>query len=121
MSLLPARRAAIAHPRAGFAPGCTCLLCTFVPVHTPCPKPTHENELSGRWMITHVFPTKSGTTFAAVYVPNSVITSSHGTVIRLSFDDVDTTVTYTLRRLVVEMAIWLLTLRQRGMLFHVVH
>jgi len=39
-----------------------------------------------------VFPTKSGTAFAAIYVPDSVVTSSHWTIIGFSLDNVDNSV-----------------------------
>ena len=95
--LLTARRAAIAHPRASCAPGCTCLLCTFAPARTPYPRSTYEYASMNESDDAHVFPTKSGTTFAAIYVPNGVVASSHWTIIGLSLDNVDTSSLHRLR------------------------
>ena len=39
--------------------------------------------------MTHIFPAQGGTAFTAVYVPDSVISGSHRTVIGLALNDVD--------------------------------
>lgn len=54
-------------------------------------------------IIAHIFPTKSSTTFAAIYISHGVVASSHRTIAGLSLDDVNTALSYKLRRLIVKM------------------
>jgi hypothetical protein len=48
-------------------------------------------------MDAYVFPTKSGTAFAAIYVPDGVVAGGHWTIIGLSFNNVDTRSPHGLR------------------------
>jgi hypothetical protein len=47
--------------------------------------------------ITHVFPTKSSTAFAAIDIPDGVITRGHWTIVGLTLNDVDTASSQTKR------------------------